>query len=819
MEHEIWRGVKMRKTLILSFVVALILCFSAFSIQNPNTQTSKTEYIQATGNDGISNYGVNFIPTIYGDDPTQIKYSASSLVNSQNTPLISDLNNDGINEIIVLDSATLRIFHKSGNFMETIDAYNIPAQTRYSNPVINDINQDGRKEVLIAGGSASSMNIYSLQYDGYALMLNNTIPVSASVYNGGDILIGCQETEPDCMIFAHDYYTPQASSRLLGAWFNDTFSTTLSSQYQYTSTSTASLTCFPRIKIISISDYDKTNKQTFVLSDINVDTYNGGENPNPGETAQIYYFYHNATALFAGKRIQYNIGNDIFTSLTDCTSTPTINGVLSPIAGVGSIITSPLVNEFDGAISNGYETIMGISSDYNTWRMYYWPSNAVTGTTSPNDEYPEASDAIGTMLSNIWVANILPENKGSNPAVDFCTFGFDYLSSEAELVCGSIQGRWGNFGFESVTFRKAISYNLSADTFNYFILSGSINVGNNVIDGNKMDELILGSYGVYQPIYESDFFSDCYFSADCDMSLIYENPYKNSVLISIDATKKGREDFIAMQTNNLWYISDGYQNMPGKISYFEIDPSPFNVWKQNTSVSVLAKCNDETLNENNDNDLTSARAFIYYGQANEQSVPWSINVSPNTALIWAFNATTLTSSGILRIECRDNVTLTADILELPFAVAENGISYGESAKYVRDIAEEERITAESITDNMTLPISWKTANQQDNAMTTALRSIDVGLNLNFGMTNIWLLIMLLTAFAVMGGSIYITSVGKADINPKIMLGVLLIVEAIEFLLGVGFGYLNWTILIVLVIFGILAGGLWIKSKVEATSGG
>lgn len=132
------------------------------------TSTALTSYPQIGGQNSQFKTGTGF----FNEQLTVVDDYTKTLTNGKFVPLVDDLDGDGTNEIVVVDSNVLRIF-RNKELTIVAGATITPTVEDYSPPIIFDIDGDGNKEVIIAG--TVTENIYVFQWDGSSLIAEFTL--------------------------------------------------------------------------------------------------------------------------------------------------------------------------------------------------------------------------------------------------------------------------------------------------------------------------------------------------------------------------------------------------------------------------------------------------------------------------------------------------------------------------------------------------------------------------------------------------------------------------------------------------------------------
>jgi hypothetical protein len=750
-----------------------------------------------TGNfDGDYINGFGIFNTQLTDYPSP---ETRTLSNPFNTPLVSDMDGDGVNEIIVLDNSQIRLFHESD--LEIIDAFSIPTTYgRFSNHLVYDIDGDGRNEYIVSGEEVDG-EIYIIEYNGTALYLQkNFTDVANTEYADGEILIKCGEVNKCLAVYSScfsnvgggGYCTGGRAGNLYGRAFNSTDlgTTALIATDGATSDSTF---CFPKVRNMEYANFDSqsSSDSEFIFSAIN-------HHSDSPDTDYLYIEYIDVNSSL-GINPQMEISESLGNLLVQTSGTASCDNVLfsgdtlDDNKGAGVAITNALVYNADGINSNGLETIAGFMVDNNEYKIYAYLSNG-----NILDDFPEVEDADGRMISNVIRANSFPES-GTNS--DFCVMGYQEENQLIDLTCGSLLSTFGLLNFETIEYSLSIDglYNITQD---YGVLNSIIHATRQstaTTEGNNMDE-IANSYGI---LSLSTSGIGCFNTADCALINIFENPEPDAVVISVDAEKVGRDDLIAMQQTNLWYIDDGYSNSPAIIAEYSINPCLDSVWQLNTSVDVLIKVTDADL------DNVAAKAILYLGDDNEQNSGYSINLTTGTIFPFSFVANKTINNGVLEIYGRDTFQPTEEyIIPFSFTVANTGVENGDCITEVTLDANSDGILDSEAEDGNATPLSeLLELNEDDNAITNALSSLD-SFGLNLGLKALWVLIMVVVGFVIL--------TTKTINNDTVKFWGMIVIETGLLILGGLLGYFGFIIIFTYLVVLVAAVIFYIKSKVTGT---
>jgi len=422
------------------------------------------------GQDYDYNQGRGFFPPT-----TDIEFATRQITNPLQAPIVSDLNNDGVNEIIVLDGDTIKLYH--GHGLEIVDGVSIPNLDRYSNMLAYDIDGDSLKEVIIVREFDEKIDIFEYNT---TFILQNTVSYSSKTQSiDGQTVISCGGVDSCMLVYSQSRSVRGAgvSTHIRALPFS---STAVRESYQLRASPSTPyhIFCMPKIRSMPYIDYDGNGEKEYVVSFLQTSS-SGNEN------YYISYISVNATNDITGsERIDKEMGN-LKDGIFNCEE-ETVN----------AYITSPIVYDFDGASSNGLETVIGIQKDADEFKIHSWRSD---GTQL--DTYPAFFDADGIIISNPIIANIDPDSEGS---VDFCVMGYQDNIGEIDLLCASEQGG-GLFDPESDEFEYDVSglYNITKEYDFYNNMIHAVQHSSETTGGQDLNEIIT-PYGIFTIDYEGN---------------------------------------------------------------------------------------------------------------------------------------------------------------------------------------------------------------------------------------------------------------------------------------------------------------------------
>ena len=392
----------MKNKLWISVFILLIFIPSTLAFYN-YSQTGGDNYEYISGN---SKFNAELSDDFYK--------TSVPLDEGRQTPLVADLDNDGINEIIVLNDDNIELYH-SDTFPAALTGLTI-ANTDYSNMIIYDIDGDNFSEIIIANeGTTENINI--IEYNTTHFYIQSQADYTIANYTSGETMIACRGIQ-DCIIIypRFDVGNHDALGNVYARGFNatdmNTDPITIESHNGFGSTNKDATFCLPKIRHIAVADYDNNNggvPDDYIFSFIKIYEYSD-------DTVYIKWVSNNGTALSLDGSISKSA--DLIDADVECR-----------VDNVGRYINSPLV--FDSKPSvQGLETHFAFNHELDEFkiRVYDKEQNEI-------NFHPYAQVGEGTIISNMIRANVFPD--GDDIKEDYCVMGYDNVEELLELVCGS----------------------------------------------------------------------------------------------------------------------------------------------------------------------------------------------------------------------------------------------------------------------------------------------------------------------------------------------------------------------------------------------
>jgi len=462
-------------------------------------------------------------------------------------PLIKDLNDDGIKEIIVLGDNDLYLLKANitqGNielFLQ--DAYSTgqTSETKYfSNIIVYDIDSDGYDEVIFYGIETQHYYIMNWNgtdlYDtGYGMTSPKTSWISApNEEDSSTVIIGCGDTD-GCILLYNDRSTQSAigTRELRARQFDNTNDSAVNEVILETQSAVPDnpLFCFSRYKSVSYAN----DKYYYTFS-------------NSATSNQIILA---SLEVNSTEQLDYDtvINNDFTSDLpNNCDQGMTW-------------YTSPLTMDFTNSV--GEEIIYGYTVDLSdNFRMIAYKQDY-----DKIQNYPFASEADGVLKSNPFKATLDPDS----PETSVCVVGYEKNLGDfgtIDILCADEQSGelipTDNHEFIH-EFETQVEYNVSEQNF-YTITAHAINTLQN--DRSEY----LTPYGVFS-IEDLSTTSDILFcknpaSGKCDADIIYTMPLATEVaVVPVDyLNEEGKEDLIGFTDVSVFYLDDGYVNQNAYIA-------------------------------------------------------------------------------------------------------------------------------------------------------------------------------------------------------------------------------------------------------------
>ena len=497
------------KKLIIPILLLILLSLSVTAIGEYYYPSYETYDLQGLWSgdlrDGVGDVTANLVST--------------STNGSWTTPLVGDLDGNGINEIVLVDGDNVEIYQEKT--LEAISGKS--AEDAIQHAVLFDLDGDDTLEVLTVGGDKYS--IFDFNGTTLTLTANYTI-LNSTGADSYQYMIGCGITETCVVVNARVKGGVPSNEHVFVMKANSTGM--YNSIKLKTSINNGDFT-LPKVRSVSYANMYGTGDQ-FVFSAFD---YGNG---------QVCYWYITITSgattkayerCVAASDVRTDTGRDDF--------------------------TSPLVGELDPTES-GMEVVIAYQADSTQeFRMDLYASDG-----SLIERYPDITYTQGTIISNPVRAQVFGDTSGSR---DFCVMGYWSENDELKLLCGGYNTDESEFDYDDVPY--------DLDETHYFPsnLLHAIQTTDTIVDGVNPNEF-LTPYGVFEVNF--GFFDDTLEA----QALIVD--YQDGIAVPSDVEKIGYFDILYRTADGLVYIDDGFTNTQATIESTSLTPTPLCVDRRYT---------------------------------------------------------------------------------------------------------------------------------------------------------------------------------------------------------------------------------------------
>lgn len=672
-------------------------------------------------------------------------------------PLMADLDNDTVNEIIYIDDSELFIvsFNTATLQWDEEFVYNFFTSNDMGNLIIHDIDNDGYLDIMFHEGT----DINFIWYNGTSW----DTAQSSFTSNFDRVIITCHTD--GCFITGD--YSPSSEGIGVQA-FNKTAQ---GSQIQLH-------TPFEQAVPPLISDFlciDIVGISTCLISGI-VDKVS---------TTDLYVWKVKQssltmTELFEYKRSGLDRSNSRFSDQNN----------------IRLSITSPVYVQMTG--NPGLEIAIGYMTDEDEFRI-----DLLDAELNLIDKYPFVFLADGVIVSNLMVNNFI-DDTGSN---DVCLLGYQTDSEELNLLCAS-----------NDHFPNAVEHIFDATGFqhysNYDFLSGfyPMTHATEQKGSNDIIEIVTG-YGIFE-------LDTGLLSVPGDLDLIFQIPILNATVSMLDVKQEGFTDMVVMTQNNLILYDDGYSHSPPTfLDSPSINPCFDGILKLNTTLRVGYQSTDidndvvchrsyvyyGLPHQQNSSIICSDSSPIisvdfnlnHTGLNNILRIELNDTFSPDP--IYVEKTFSVDLEGLSMGDCIG----TIDIDGVSVVVVEGLNDFCETTS---DCEEYGLICSQIL--NKCVELTPTNENQLDNSIDNTIRTFGEATGL--GSQMMWLLLMGVVGFGIW----YYGSSNTGD-----TLFMVAIVEIIMFVMGIFMGYIGIAVLMILILLVGIVIIAWIRSKLVHNSGG
>jgi len=520
-------------------------------------------------------------------------------------PLVADLDHDGITEIVIRDGCQFEVYRPLTTAQGTslivestiaiTDCQNVQS---FSNFILADVDGDDYKEILMVTAKRGEVRVHQIQHSGGSLSYDQWWEmhdgrIETGSYQPLEIILACRS---DARCLTGIMSDRDASN--LNYFRLTSFKLTTGSTADLYNTANGML-CMPGDRSVYIGDVDYDGEEEFLIGTLEIA-------PDINEYYRLFKVNMNSSLHMNVTTYTYNPG---YNFVNQVSNPPYCNGTRIPIEDqpIHQFFTAPIAAELSANEQDGKEMVFAMMKSQTDFKQVSISQSGL------QEIYPYAFDADGVLLSNPFVAKAFPD---LNTPPGVCTIGYqdDPFGTEdlIDIHCITAEeytSKWlDNVEFFFYLSDLPFAYNITNkyQTINY--LAHSIKTSGEPTSNVNLDE-ILNSYGVFSLDWGTPFSCGYVPEGDCTAELIFKHPRDDGVVIASEVDGSGLNDLIYLSQTQLTYINDGFQDTPGYISEWDINPCLDTVWKTNTTVRVTMKVADAI-----DGDTTSARAILYYGE-------------------------------------------------------------------------------------------------------------------------------------------------------------------------------------------------------------
>ena len=779
--------------MIMKFTIIMVLMFSLVL----TVVAAETEYASIGGTGGDFRQGDGgFNPTVLSTIQNR------GLTNGEYVPLVADVNADGVNEIVVLDGSTLRVYQNTSlNVLNSIPLNDSGAE--YSPAVLFNIDGDAAIEIIIAPETGSNqIFIYELFNGTFQLeyFLPHTAPNSAEV-GGVEHMIGCHKNsgeEAQCVLVSVNSLD-NTIKKLFVQGFNATHVGTANQLESINTDATNSAVCLSRVRSVAVGDYDADGTTEFVF----------GASYGSLAFSELLKFYYIdiSPELNISEEGEFTVTENPITTMSNggnCAATIPATG-----ATIGDSFTSPILANVEGG--TGLNTIFGYMVDDNEFEMAVYDSGLNLVRTHPNDFLGFPAQADGRLMGNPMLMNVFGDTAIDD---DYCIYSVEDVADEIGLLCGSIQtgrdagGISDDFTIEFV-YPKSGLFNITNDYGDFTNIGHASNMQENSVDldaGFTDTTELVSPHGVFK--MTSSTANGSFFDWDkYQLERIFPLTTERACIV-VDYEQIGSSDLICRSDTLISYVNDNLVNGDAAISAYSENPCiDSGVVGINSTFQV-----EMTVVDQNDfplaQDLVNSKVTLYADNGNAQVSEINNQTSGAEVVhLFEYPAGGINQTGLVRLkyEAWDNENPTnIDEINQQFTVGNAGVVFGDCVSSTIIALEEEVVIGDALAD--ALPVD-----QVDNGITNSI--IVIGGLTGLGAVTLWFIVMISISlgvwFAVLEGN-----VGGAP-----ALGVIAILNVLMIFLGAQIGVFGTGLIVIMSVISIVILGVFAGKFFTGTSGG
>ena len=589
------------------------------------------------GNDGDGRIdGVGYFNAENMAEPTQSSTFGQPISGDFDTmPLVSDLDNDGVFEVITVDDdGTVTI---SKGYDLTFNMSNdMGTGTRM---LIADIGADGTKDII----TYDTTSIQWGQYNGSHLFY-----VDSLAFGCRNVI--CRDDDGVCICLRDGSVTCDgvgptydSGSFYISAFNNTDFTTTTFTGASY------QLYCWPYYQGGGTEEYNGSGQKEFYTS------YNIFS--STGNRFYAGVFSVNPDTLFTQNIDTLGSFEGYYSGTNTC-----FEGDTTRTCGASAPYYTQATLGLHDSDATRDVAIAGYVGTADQFKLYVYDGDG--SKSSHLDQYPELGlgYANGVKLSNPFFGDFLPDTNER----DVCVVGYDYYNGDGEkvinLLCGS---ETRTIALED---HNIYEYDISGASFNISGYDNSYAYGTDQKYEVEREAVLMSYYDVNEIVTPYGIFSLEYSGVN-RLEREYPLDYGNGGVTLTDLNNISRLQILGYTENMVYLINDKFVNSQAYFWNVTVDPCVTGPWAFNTSTAFFIQVKDAELN------TVSARVQLYYGTTNEIDSGWSENVSTALGIgniyFSGLRANLSTSASTIRISIRDteqNFATDPATKEIPFSV-------------------------------------------------------------------------------------------------------------------------------------------------------
>jgi len=491
-------------------------------------------------------------------------------------PLVADMDNDSVNEIIVLDGFTFKAY--SGVTLNPELSYApLSSNLTQTNFILYNIDNDDYIELITTDWIGNRILIS--EYNGTHWYTEYNHSVAFPMDEG---VISCTDTEKCLLIYADN-----TNKAVRGSAFN---STQIRNNFIYISGTTENF-CFPQIRDAQVINYDNIGETEVIIPVFDI----------LNDDITIIYGYVNES-LHAQERDKISFSSGVNTG--EC--------------GEARTLFSSVLVQDTSVLNPGKETTLLYQSGADQFQIISYDSGGNKLYEEPGGIYYVSGETPGgVMLSSAF------EDTGE---VDVCGFIVSKQFNNIKLICYSSdtnndhQTRLYTFDINNGSLNISVPSPLYSGAVHSFDVEGLENTINEVVT----------PYGVFKLLPETCEY-DIFNGMDiCEMDILYYNHLQvENAVIPVDANKTGYEDLVFITDQNIYYVNDQFVNTQANFTgTTTIDPCMLSQQaKINTTIQIVTTISDI------DGDNVNLTAILYYNEDLESPVIQKVNNTPSSFFV------------------------------------------------------------------------------------------------------------------------------------------------------------------------------------------